>query len=69
MASLTLLSIQCKKSDPTDIRSPIYNYIANTYSDRQAKDAEEDLASVQSERNEISGLSGSLTSLAATLQK
>ena len=69
MAALTLLSIQCKKSDAVDLRSPIYGYIAHTYSDRQARDAEEDLAGVQEERNEISGLTGSLTTLAATLQK
>lgn len=69
MASLTLLSIQCKKSDAADVKGPIYNYIAYTYSDRQARDAAEDLQSVQEERNEISGLTGSLSSLAATLQK
>lgn len=69
MASLTLLSIQCKKSEFTDIKGPIYSYIAHTYSDRQARDAAEDLQIVQEERNEISGLTGSLSTLAATLQK
>jgi len=67
MASLNLLAVQCKKAEPVDLRDPVYKYVAHTYSDQQAKDASDDLAAVQEERNEISGLVGSLSSLAATL--
>lgn len=69
MSNLTLLAVQCKKSEPADIKSPVYAYVAATYSEQQAKDAAEDLAAVQEERNEVSGLTGSLASLASTLQK
>ena len=69
MASLNLLAVQCKKAEPVDLRDPVYKYVLRTYSEQQAKDAADDLAAVQEERNEISGLVGSLSSLAATLQK
>lgn len=69
MASLSLLAIQCKKADAVDLKTPVYSYIANTYSEQQARDAEEDLAAAQEERNEVSGLTGSLSGLATTLQK
>lgn len=69
MSNLTLLAVQCKKSEAVDLKGPIYAYIAATYSEQQAKDAAEDLAAVQEERNEVSGLTGSLASLATTLQR
>lgn len=69
MASLSLLAVQCKKSEAVDLRTPVYQYVAHTYSEQQARDASEDLAAVQDERNEISGLVGSLASLGETLKK
>ena len=69
MSHLTLLAVQCKKADPVDLKGPVYTYIATTYSEQQAKDAAEDLEAVQEERNEVSGLTGSLSTLAATLNK
>ena len=69
MASLNLLAVQCKKSEPVDLRGPVHSYVAHTYSEEQARDASDDLAAVQEERNEISGLVGSLASLGDTLRK
>jgi programmed cell death 6-interacting protein len=54
MATLNLLAVQCKKAEPVDLRDPVYKYVAHTYSAQQAKDASDDLAAVQEERNEIS---------------
>lgn len=69
MACLNLLAVQCKKSEAVDLRTPVYQYIAHTYSEQQARDAYDDLAAVQEERTEISGLVGSLASLLETLKK
>ncbi|KAK9820581.1 hypothetical protein WJX72_011897 [[Myrmecia] bisecta] len=68
MATL-LLAVHCKKTDSLDLKTPIWNYIASTYSDQQANDASDDLAVVQQLRGEVVGLTGSLQQLRDTLSK
>ena len=67
--STLLLAVHCKKTDSLDLKTPIWNYIANTYSDQQANDASDDLAVVQQLRGEVVGLTGSLQQLRETLAK
>lgn len=69
MGPSMLLAVHCKKSDSVDLKTPIWNYIATTYSETQANDAAEDLAAVQGLRSEIVGLTGSLPQLKETMSK
>lgn len=64
-----LLAVHCKKTDSVDFKTPIWNYIAATYSEHQANDAADDLATVQQLRSEIVGLTGSLPQLHETICK
>jgi programmed cell death 6-interacting protein len=48
-----MLAIHCKRTDQVELKAPILAYIRDTYSDREAEDAEDDLALVQSLRNDI----------------
>ncbi|KAK9909798.1 hypothetical protein WJX75_007558 [Coccomyxa subellipsoidea] len=64
-----LLAVHCKKTDSVDLKTPIWNYIAATYSEHQANDAADDLATVQQLRSEIVGLTGSLPQLHETICK
>ncbi|CAK0747325.1 hypothetical protein CVIRNUC_001757 [Coccomyxa viridis] len=64
-----LLAVHCKKTDSVDLKAPVWNYIAATYSDHQANDATDDLATVQQLRSEIVGLTGSLPQLRETICK
>ena len=64
-----LLAVHCKKTDAVDLKTPIANYIAATYTEQQANDAADDLATVQQLRTEIVGLTGSLPQLRETICK
>lgn len=65
----TTLAVHCKKSDQVDLKKPVWNYVASTYSQQQANDAMDDLAHVQQLRNTVCNLTGSLSSLRETLAK
>ncbi len=69
MGPSMLLAVHCKKTDSIDLRTPIWNYIALTYSESQANDAADDLATVQQLRSDIVGLTGSLPQLRETICK
>ena len=47
----------------------MWTYISATYSDQQAQDAADDLATVQQLRNDVVGLTGSLSDLRDTLAR
>lgn len=64
-----LLAVHCKKGDHLDLKDPIWSYICTTYSDQQAHDAADDLATVQQLRNDVVGLTGSLPDLRETLAR
>ena len=64
-----LLAVHCKKTESVDLKGPVWNYIAATYSEQQANDATDDLATVQQLRSEIVGLTGSLPQLRETVCK
>ena len=64
-----LLAVHCKKTDSVDLKAPGWKYIAATYSEHQATDAADDLATVQQLRSEIVGLTGSLPQLRETVCK
>ena len=48
-----MLAIHCKRTDQVELKGPILTYVRETYSDREAEDAEDDLELVQALRNEI----------------
>jgi programmed cell death 6-interacting protein len=48
-----MLAIHAKRTDNVDLKGPILTYIRETYSDREADEAVDDLAVVQQLRNEI----------------
>lgn len=52
-AQYVLLAIHVKRTDNVELKNPILSYIRETYSDREAEDAVDDLAAIQSLRNEI----------------
>lgn len=52
-ASRVLLAIHVKRTDQLELKGPILSYIRETYSDRDADDAVDDLAAIQGLRNEI----------------
>lgn len=64
-----LLAVHCKKGDHLDLKDPMWTYISATYSDQQAQDAADDLATVQQLRNDVVGLTGSLSDLRETLAR
>ena len=64
-----LLAVHCKKGDHLDLKDPMWTYISATYSDQQAQDAADDLATVQQLRNDVVGLTGSLSDLRDTLAR
>eukprot|EP00891_Asterochloris_glomerata_P000589 jgi/Astpho2/589/e_gw1.00013.8.1_t len=64
-----LLAVHCKKSDPVDLRTPISQYIAITYSEQQAREAADDLASVNQLRSDVINLTGSLPQQRDTMSK
>lgn len=49
-----LLACHCKKTDSVDLKAPLHSYIKNTYSDREAQEADDDLVTIQQLRTEIS---------------
>lgn len=52
-AQHVLLAIHIKRTDNVELKNPILSYIRETYSDREAEDAVDDLAAIQAVRNEI----------------
>lgn len=68
MASLDLLAVRCKRSEPADLITPIYQHIVRVHSERQAKEADKDLATIQRERDKITGQHGSTDTLERTLK-
>lgn len=52
-AQHVLLAIHIKRTDNVELKNPILSYIRETYSDREAEDAVDDLAAIQALRNEI----------------
>ncbi|KXZ42912.1 hypothetical protein GPECTOR_111g245 [Gonium pectorale] len=52
-AQSVMLAIHCKKTDTTDVKTPLLTYIRATYSDREADDAADDVEKVQSLRAEV----------------
>lgn len=48
-----MLAIHGKKADGVDLKSPLISYVRNTYSDREADDAADDLNMVQQLRAEV----------------
>lgn len=52
-AQSVMLAIHCKKTDSTDLKTPLLAYIRATYSDREADEAADDLEKVQHLRSEM----------------
>jgi hypothetical protein len=52
-AASVLLAIHVKKTDTTELKNPILQYVRDNYGDRDAEDSVDDLASIQALRNEI----------------
>ncbi|WIA15140.1 hypothetical protein OEZ85_001828 [Tetradesmus obliquus] len=52
-ASSVLLAIHVKRTDNVELKNPILSYIRETYSDREAEDAVDDLVAIQTLRNEL----------------
>jgi programmed cell death 6-interacting protein len=65
-----MLAVHCKRTENVDLKGPILGYIRETYSDREADEALDDLAVVQQLRNEIAvAQSGSPAALRDSLCK
>lgn len=52
-AQHVLLAIVIKKTENVNLSDPVLTYIRQTYGDRDAEDAADDLAAVQKMRNDI----------------
>eukprot|EP00200_Dunaliella_tertiolecta_P017215 CAMPEP_0202411634 /NCGR_PEP_ID=MMETSP1128-20130828/22377_1 /ASSEMBLY_ACC=CAM_ASM_000463 /TAXON_ID=3047 /ORGANISM="Dunaliella tertiolecta, Strain CCMP1320" /LENGTH=780 /DNA_ID=CAMNT_0049017371 /DNA_START=116 /DNA_END=2454 /DNA_ORIENTATION=- len=52
-----LLAIHCKKTESVDLKTPIHKYIALTYSETEAREAEDDLETIQQLRSTIANAS------------
>eukprot|EP00882_Tetradesmus_deserticola_P013778 GHRQ01014632.1.p1 GENE.GHRQ01014632.1~~GHRQ01014632.1.p1 ORF type:complete len:252 (+),score=113.48 GHRQ01014632.1:112-867(+) len=52
-AQNVLLAIHIKRTDNVELKNPILSYIRETYSDREAEDAVDDLVAIQTLRNEL----------------
>jgi programmed cell death 6-interacting protein len=52
-AQTVMLAIHCKRTENVELKAPILQYIREAYSDRDADDAADDLAAVQTLRNEL----------------
>ena len=48
-----MLAIHCKKAESCDLKGPLITYIRNTYSDREADEAADDLEKIQQLRAEV----------------
>eukprot|EP00208_Stichococcus_sp_RCC1054_P002835 CAMPEP_0206140322 /NCGR_PEP_ID=MMETSP1473-20131121/9097_1 /ASSEMBLY_ACC=CAM_ASM_001109 /TAXON_ID=1461547 /ORGANISM="Stichococcus sp, Strain RCC1054" /LENGTH=740 /DNA_ID=CAMNT_0053534441 /DNA_START=308 /DNA_END=2527 /DNA_ORIENTATION=- len=69
MVQQIMLALHCKKTDAVDLKSPIWEYITNTYSVEQANDASEDLEVIQGQRGQIVGMAGALPALREVMVK
>jgi programmed cell death 6-interacting protein len=52
-AQTVMLAIHCKRTENVELKAPILQYVREAYSDRDADDAADDLAAVQTLRNEL----------------
>lgn len=52
-----LLAVHCKKTDNVDLKTPVHKYISNTYSETEAREAEDDLETIQQLRSTIANAS------------
>lgn len=52
-ATHVMLAIHVKRTDNVELKNPILSYIRETYSDHEAEDAVDDLAAIQTLRNEL----------------
>eukprot|EP00884_Botryococcus_braunii_P008240 jgi/Botrbrau1/17417/Bobra.0054s0013.1 len=64
-----LLAVHCKKTDAVDLKGPLSSYIKSSFSDQQANEAADDLSTLQTLRNEVAGLTGTLPHLKEQLAK
>lgn len=51
-----MLAIHGKKTEAVDLKTPLISYVRNTYSDREADDAADDLNMVQQLRAEMANM-------------
>ena len=52
-AKTVLLAVHCKKTESVDLKTPIHKYICGTYSEAEAREAEDDLENIQQLRSTI----------------
>ncbi|XP_024535562.1 vacuolar-sorting protein BRO1 isoform X2 [Selaginella moellendorffii] len=64
-----MLAIHAKKTTPVDLHKPLRLYISQHYSEREAREADDDLQSVQEMRSEIEKATDSLDSRRDLLQR
>ncbi|KAL6777540.1 HLM1 [Auxenochlorella protothecoides x Auxenochlorella symbiontica] len=69
MTSTILLAVHCKKGESLDLRKAVNTYVAGTYGVQAAEEAGDDMQEIQSLRDDIVNLSGSLQHLRRTLSK
>lgn len=56
-----MLATHAKRTESVDLKTPLVQYVRNTYSDREAEEVSEDLAAVQQLRGEIALASANAT--------
>lgn len=52
-AQTVMLAIHCKRTENVELKAPLLQYVREAYSDRDADDCADDLAAVQTLRNEL----------------
>jgi programmed cell death 6-interacting protein len=52
-AQHVMLAIHCKRTDNVEIKNPVLSYVRETYGDRDADEALDDLVAIQNQRNSI----------------
>ncbi len=69
-AHSVMLAVLCKRTEQVDVRTPLTAYIKTAYSERDANEAADDLATIQALRNDIAAAgSGAQQGLKDTLVK
>eukprot|EP00899_Mesostigma_viride_P016596 jgi/Mesvir1/24938/Mv16914-RA.2 len=64
-----MLAVHGKRADPVDLVGPIKQYVTQTFSDREASDAADDLQAVQQMRDDIVAASNSMEARVELLPK
>lgn len=65
-----MLAIHCKRTDNVELTNPVLAHVRETYGDRDAEDAADDLAAIQAMRNEmVTAQSGSQVAQKDSLTK